>query len=75
MALLTLGTQLAIIMAVSIIAGLLVGLWLDQRLNTAPFATLVFLLVGLAVGSLAAYRTLMSALKVVDKERPKRPKT
>jgi hypothetical protein len=45
----------------SVLAGLLLGLWLDSSLH-ASYWTAVLLFVGLAIGGYAAYRLIASAL-------------
>jgi Putative F0F1-ATPase subunit Ca2+/Mg2+ transporter len=45
----------------TVIAGLLIGLWLDAHLHAA-FWTAVLLFAGLIVGGYAAYRLIASAL-------------
>jgi F0F1-type ATP synthase assembly protein I len=45
----------------SVLAGLLLGLWLDSTLH-ASYWTAVLLFVGLGIGAYAAYRLIAAAL-------------
>jgi ATP synthase protein I len=45
-------------LATSIVGLTLVGVWLDGRFGTRPTLTLVFLVLGLALGFYGAYRQL-----------------
>jgi hypothetical protein len=45
----------------TVIAGLVLGLWLDSRLHV-QYWTAVLLFVGLALGGYAAYRLIASSL-------------
>ncbi|MFW6189389.1 MAG: AtpZ/AtpI family protein [Planctomycetota bacterium] len=56
-------TQLGFIMAASILAGFLAGLYLDRYLSTSPVFTIVLLLGGVAGGTIAAYRMIMQSLE------------
>lgn len=55
--------QLGLIMVSSLLLSLLLGLWIDSRLNTQPWATLFFTLVGVAAGSVGVYRLITSVLE------------
>lgn len=46
----------------SIVAGVLGGLWLDNRFGTRPILTLVGLFVGLAVAAVGVYQMLLPLL-------------
>lgn len=48
----TIGFQLAF----SIFIGLGIGLWLDSKLGTLPWLTLIFLVLGIVSGFLSYYR-------------------
>lgn len=39
-----------------ILAPVLVGIWIDQRAGTSPWAVLVFMLVGILLSTLVIYR-------------------
>ncbi|MFC1911623.1 AtpZ/AtpI family protein [Chloroflexota bacterium] len=43
----------------SIVMGVVVGLWLDSRLNTSPILVLVGLLLGIVVAFWGVYRMLL----------------
>jgi ATP synthase protein I len=45
-------------LGVSTVAGLLGGRWLDQKLSTEPYLTVVGLLLGVAAGFLSLFRAL-----------------
>jgi ATP synthase protein I len=45
-------------LAVSTVVGLLGGRWLDQKLSTEPFLTIVGLLLGVAAGFVSLFRAL-----------------
>jgi ATP synthase protein I len=45
-------------LAVSTVVGLLGGRWLDQKLSTEPFLTIVGLLLGVAAGFVSLLRAL-----------------
>jgi F0F1-type ATP synthase assembly protein I len=51
------GTELA----VSTVAGLLGGRWLDHKLSTEPFLTVVGLILGVVAGFVNLYRTLKAS--------------
>ena len=43
----------------SILLGVVVGLWLDSRLNTSPILVIVGLVLGIAVAFYGVYRMLL----------------
>ena len=49
----------ATVVAVTLLP-LLMGIWLDRRLNTLPWITLVGLCVGVFAATVAVYRTISS---------------
>jgi hypothetical protein len=51
------------VVVVSLVGGVIAGLWLDQQLGTAPFA----LLIGLALGVSVAYVSVRSMLRRVSR--------
>ncbi len=55
--------QLSATVVVVTILPLLIGIWLDQRLNTLPWITLVGLCVGVFAAIAAVYRTISSSYK------------
>lgn len=46
----------------SIILGVLVGLWLDTKLNTRPILVIVGLIIGIATAFLGVYQMLLPLL-------------
>lgn len=70
----TLGLEVALSVAV----GLLGGKWLDGKLGTTPWLTIIGFLYGLAAGGRAIYRALKRANREADElerqEREKRKK-
>ena len=44
-------------LGVSIVVGLVIGMWLDRRLDTEPFLTYGFLALGVAAGFRSVWRT------------------
>jgi len=48
-------------LAVSTVVGLLGGRWLDQKLSTEPFLTIVGLLLGVAAGFVSLLRVLKAS--------------
>jgi ATP synthase protein I len=57
-------TSLAFTFPVSIAAGAFIGYWLDGKLGTFPWLSIVFLLFGIAAGFLS----LLRAVKAFDRE-------
>jgi F0F1-type ATP synthase assembly protein I len=66
---LALVTQVGLTIALSIVGGLLIGLWIDNNLGTRPWATLVLTLGGIGLGSYAVYRMLSEAIEIATKNR------
>ena len=56
-------------LATSIVGLTLVGRWLDGKFDSAPTLTLVFLVLGLVVGFLGAYRQLQNVLALIEARR------
>jgi F0F1-type ATP synthase assembly protein I len=69
-----LGSTLAFQFAVSVVLGILGGRYLDQVWGTAPWMMFLGLLLGLAAGTMAIYRTASSFLpkEQADKESDRR---
>lgn len=59
---LALVTQLGATMAISIVIGVVVGLWVDRQLGTMPLFTLLLSLVGISAGSIYAYRLISESI-------------
>lgn len=66
--LLSLVGQVGITIVVFILIGLVVGRWIDARLNTSPTFTLFFILLGVAGGGWSVARLVMWALEETSKE-------
>ena len=58
-----LGLRLGLTAAGLVVLGLIVGRWLDARLGTAPWATLVGILLGAVSGQVALYRLVTNAIE------------
>jgi len=56
-------TQVGLTVVVSILVSLFLGLWLDNKLGTTPCATLIFVIVGILVGSISTYRLASSLVE------------
>jgi ATP synthase protein I len=67
---LALATQVGGAIAVPVLLGLAVGWWIDNRLHTLPWITLLLTFVGVVVGPIIAYRWVTEAVKqrVMNKE-------
>jgi ATP synthase protein I len=61
-------------LAVSTVVGLLGGRWLDQKLSTEPFLTIVGLLLGVAAGFLSLFRALKANQQVEKPPRDPSPR-
>ena len=62
MSTLSLVTQLGLTVVIALILSLLLGLWLDNRLDTKPLFTLVFSLFGIMIGTIGVYRLVTRAI-------------
>ncbi len=51
-------SEIGLALLVTVLAGVLIGYWVDQRLETVPLFVLAGLGVGLAVGARIAYRLI-----------------
>jgi F0F1-type ATP synthase assembly protein I len=60
---LTLITELGLVMASCILVGLGIGLFIDQKMDSAPWGLLVFLLFGILGAFFSAYRMIMNKIK------------
>jgi len=56
-------------LAVSTVVGLLGGRWLDQKLSTEPFLTIVGLLLGVAAGFVSLLRVLKASQQAEKSRR------
>ncbi len=55
--------QLGATIVVATMLPLFIGIWLDNRLNTAPWITLVGLVLGIVLAVTSVYRTISSSYK------------
>ena len=53
--------QVGLTIVISMLIGLGIGLFIDRQFNTAPIATLIGLLLGLAAGVYGVYRLVSSS--------------
>lgn len=53
---LAVGSQIGLSIALPVLIGLAVGYWIDRRLGSLPWITLVLTLIGAVVGPVMAYR-------------------
>lgn len=60
---LVMGAQGGLMLAAPVLAGLVVGYWLDTSLDTLPWITLVLALLGTVTGPLLLYRWVMSVVR------------
>ncbi len=50
------GTRVGVEMVSAVVVGLVIGLWLDRWLHTAPWLMLLFLVLGMAAGVMNVFR-------------------
>jgi ATP synthase protein I len=55
--------------ALTIVAFMFAGMWLDRRLDTSPWLLILFVFVGAGAGFYSIYRKLMAAQRRADAER------
>ena len=56
-------SEIAAILLVTILAGILAGAWVDRQLGTVPIFALVGSLLGMATGAIVVYRLITRFLK------------
>ena len=56
-----LGTQIAVVVIVAVLGGLFLGLWIDRKLGSSPWVTLLLLGLGTLVAVISCYRVMASA--------------
>lgn len=66
---LALVTQIAISMISPIFLGLLIGNYLDKKLNTSPILVIIFMVLGVCSGFLMAYKDVKKQLFFENKRR------
>jgi F0F1-type ATP synthase assembly protein I len=59
---LSLITQLGLTIVLSILLGLVLGLWVDAHFGTKPWATLILSLLGIVAGSFGVYRLVATSI-------------
>jgi F0F1-type ATP synthase assembly protein I len=64
---LALFSEIAIVLLITTLAGVLSGYWLDQRLGTLPILVVVGMLVGFGLGGVGVYRMVVRFLARLDK--------
>ncbi len=64
-------TQAGGAIAFPVLMGLAVGWWIDNRLHTLPWITLLLTLVGIVVGPIIAYRWVTGSVKQHMRDRNK----
>lgn len=57
------GAQGGLILAIPVLAGLVLGYWLDMRYDSLPWITLGLTLVGAIIGPLLLYRWMNTVVK------------
>lgn len=55
---LALFSEIGVLLLVTVLAGVLVGYWIDQRLGTLPVFVLVGFFLGLTAGAVGIYRLI-----------------
>ena len=63
---LALFSEIAIILLVTTLLGVLAGYWLDQRLGTLPVLAVAGMLVGFGLGGVGVYRLIIRFLARFD---------
>ena len=61
-------SEIGLILLFTVLAGILAGYWLDQRLGTIPIFVLVGFAVGGTSGALGCWRLMARFLKQLDDE-------
>ena len=51
----------------AVLAGVFGGIWLDKRLGTSPWLTIVLVFAGAALGFFSLYRNLMKGQRLGDR--------
>lgn len=60
-------SEIAILLLITTLLGVLSGYWLDQRLGTLPILVVVGMLVGFGLGGVGVYRLVVRFLAQFDK--------
>jgi len=64
---LALFSEIAIVLLITTLVGVLGGYWLDQRLGTLPILVVVGMLVGFGLGGVGVHRMVIRFLARFDK--------
>lgn len=62
-------TQLGLTLALSIVFGLVLGLWVDAHFGTKPWAAVVFSLLGISAGIYGVIRLVSASIDQATVER------
>jgi ATP synthase protein I len=57
-------TSVGIEMAVAVVLGIFLGMWLDKKLGTTPWMMIIWLVVGFAAGLRAVFRHVAASDKL-----------
>ena len=60
---LAVGSQVGLSIALPVLIGLAVGYWIDMRLGSLPWITLLLTLIGTAIGPVITYRWVISSVR------------
>jgi ATP synthase protein I len=66
---LAMGSQLGLSIALPVLIGLAVGYWIDTRLGSLPWITLLLTLIGAISGPIVAYRWVITTIRKRLEER------
>jgi F0F1-type ATP synthase assembly protein I len=55
--------------AATVIIGVFAGIWLDKRLGTSPWLTIVLVFLGAGIGFYSLYRNLMKSQRLGDRRQ------
>jgi F0F1-type ATP synthase assembly protein I len=59
-------TEIGLIFLVTTLAGVLVGIWVDQQLGTVALFAVIGLLVGFGAGGVGVYRLISRFLSTIE---------
>ncbi len=71
MSTLSLVTQLGLTVVTALVVSLLLGIWLDGLLNTRPWLTLAFSMLGIVIGTVGVYRLVTRAIADSVEQTPR----
>jgi F0F1-type ATP synthase assembly protein I len=54
----------------TVLGGVFAGIWLDKKLGTSPWLTIVLVFLGAAIGFYSLYRNLMKGQRLGDRRQP-----